>query len=210
MRIIDLNADRSTIIENLKTNCGNETRHVLAYFYFEFNDANKQSPQKCLSSLISQLCIGSEEIPAQLEMLYEKCGNGRYPPPVRDLISVINAFATLEKIDDIYIVLDALDECPKTGPEDQRAELLGALAVIQHIPHSNIHLLVTSRQEIDIERSILPHLTVPSLSIQDAGVTADIRKYIKSQLISDPKLNSWSEDVKYNIEHALTEGASGM
>jgi hypothetical protein len=129
---------------------------------------------------------------------------------VHDLIPVIEAFAALRSVNDIYLVLDALDECPKTGPEDQRAELLEALNAIRHILHSNIHLLVTSRQEIDIKESITPHLTVPALSIQDAGIMDDIKKYIKSQLISDLKLKSWSEDVKHSIECALTEGAGGM
>ncbi|RYO93373.1 hypothetical protein DL762_001072 [Monosporascus cannonballus] len=200
----------STVIENLKGDCEKDLKRILAYFYFEFNDADKQSPQKCLSSLTAQLCGGAEEIPTQLEDLYERCGTGRSPPSVNDLISIIDAFAALKSISDIYIVLDALDECRKTGSEDQRAQLLGAIKAAQSISPSNIHLLVTSRQEMDIEESIRPLLTVPALSIQDCGVSADIKEYIKSELASDLKLNRWSEDIKSEIERVLAEGAGGM
>jgi hypothetical protein len=171
---------------------------------------SKQSPHKCFSSLVCQLCSQSEEVPSQLEDLYERCAQGQSPPTMQDLTSIIDSFTALTDVEDIYIVLDALDECPKLDVEDQRAELLDAIDTVQSIAHSNIHLLVTSRKEIGIQVCLTPRLTVPALSIQDAGVTADIRTYIRSQLASDPKLNSWSEDVKRDIERALSEGAGGM
>ncbi|KAM3479755.1 hypothetical protein MY8738_005313 [Beauveria namnaoensis] len=200
----------STVIEHLKGECEKDPGQILAYFYFEFNDTNKQSPRNCLSSVISQLCSQSKVFPAQLKDLYERCGSLHGPPSVGDLISTLSAFAALEKVEHIYIIMDALDECPRTGHEDQRAELLEAVKAIQHISPSKIHFLVTSRQELDIEESITTHLTVAAYSIQDSGVTADIGEYINSQLASDRRLNSWSEDIKKEIESVLTRRAGGM
>jgi hypothetical protein len=194
----------------VKADCAEVAGRAFAYFYFEFNDANKQSPYKCLSSLVSQLCSQTNSVPTELEDLYKNCQNGRRSTSVDDLILVISAFTALKTVSDICIVLDALDECPKTGPEDQRTELLMSIKAIHHILDSKIHLLVTSRQEIDIDEFITPHLTIPALSVQDAGVTDDIREYVSSQLGSDPKLNSWPDDIKSKIQSALVEGADGM
>ncbi|KAL7789091.1 ankyrin repeat-containing domain protein [Trichoderma ceciliae] len=200
----------STAIDHVKEECCEGASQALAYFYFEFNDPNKQSAQNCLTSVVAQLCASTKEIPTQLEDIYERCGHGRSPPSVQDLVWVIEAYATLESIGHIYVILDALDECPTASPEDYRAEMLGAIRAIQRIYRSNIHLLVTSRQEIDIQKCIKPLVSLPPLSIQDAQVNDDIQNYVRSQLASDPKLSSWSADIQLEVEHTLVEKASGM
>jgi hypothetical protein len=48
------------------------------------------------------------------------------------------------------------------------------------------------------------------MSIQDNVVKSDIRKYVRSQLASDPWLKKWSGEIQTEIEEALVEGAKGM
>jgi hypothetical protein len=183
---------------------------MLAYFYFDFNDAKKQSVQNCLSSLLAQLCNQADEIPKDLLALYERCGKGYNTPKVNELISSISLFATMKKVEDIFLVVDALDECPKFGDDSPRAELLKVLKAINGFDSSNIHLLVTSRQEVDIREGLMPLLSVPALSIQGAATASDIQIYIRSQLSLEPKFKCWSEDIKLEIEIALAKSADGM
>jgi hypothetical protein len=45
----------STVIEHLLQHCHDDTRIVTAYFYFDFNDAQKRDPELMLRSLLCQL-----------------------------------------------------------------------------------------------------------------------------------------------------------
>lgn len=205
-----LTTESSTIINHLTNICSNDSNSILGYFYFDFNDPTKQSVQNCLSSLLAQLCNQVEKISEELITIYEECGKGCNAPKVNELVLCLSLFTKAKKVDNIFLVLDALDECPKFGDDGQRAELLKVLKIIHSFESSNIHLLVTSRQEIDIREALAPLLSVPALSIQGATTASDIQTYIRGQLSLEPKLKCWPEDVKLEIEMALAAGADGM
>jgi len=113
----------------------------------------------------------------------------------------------VDNFDDVSIVIDALDECPKDG---ERGELLDAISDIKSRLMDNFHTLVTSRREPDIEAVLLPLVTTPAISLQGSHVDMDIQAHISHQLATDPKLKKWSPEIKLEIEHALTTGANGM
>jgi hypothetical protein len=113
----------------------------------------------------------------------------------------------VDDFDNAFIVIDALDECPKDG---ERSELLAALSDIKPRSMDNFHLLVTSRREPDIEATLSPLLTTPAISLQGSHVDLDIQSHISHQLATDPKLKKWSPDIKEEIEQALRAGANGM
>lgn len=116
-------------------------------------------------------------------------------------------FKGAERFDDIFIILDALDECPKSG---EREQLLVALADIMPRSYGNLHVLVTSQQEPDTEEGLLPSLTHPAILVHDSGLDLDIKTYIAWQLATDPRLKKWSGEIKPEIENSLTAGANGM
>jgi hypothetical protein len=67
----------------------------------------------------------------------------------------------------IYVIVDALDECPKvSGTRSSREQVLELVKelVDMHLP--NVHLCVASRPEIDI-RMALEHLTPLHISLHD-------------------------------------------
>jgi ankyrin repeat domain-containing protein 50 len=140
--------------------------------------------------------------------VYTRCNNGKQAAAIRDLMVVFSAFAATEQLDDIYIVVDALDECPTSKGE--RKELLELIRDIIALSPSKIHLLVTSRPEFDIKEMLSSSPTVSPLSIQNTEIKADIKKYIAHQLATDLKLKGWSSDVKLLIEDHLTKKANGM
>jgi hypothetical protein len=76
---------------------------------------------------------------------------------------------------------------------------------IRSWPTSKIHLLVTSRWEPDINEKLAPLLTAPAISIEGSGMDGDIKKHIKNQLATDPKLMGWSDDLKAHIKRTLVE-----
>lgn len=109
-----------------------------------------------------------------------------------------------------YIIIDALDECPARN--DEREILLTFLHEIHNWSRDEIHLLVTSRREIDIDEMLLDILTKrmeTPISLQDDLHQEDIRLHISKQLMT-PKFKNWPKKVKDEVEAALGQEADGM
>jgi hypothetical protein len=193
----------------MKAYCDSKPNLAVAYFYFDFNDTDKQNAATYVSSLIAQLCSQVVNLPEKLKELYKRCNNGKQKAAIYDLKSVLALFAEMKELD-IFIVADALDECPKGREKGFREELLELIVEVKAWPISNIHLLVTSRPEPDIGEKLTPLLTTKAISIQGSEVESDIKLYIGSQLSTDPKLRKWSSEVKEEIEKTLIAGAKGM
>jgi len=159
----------------------------------------------CLSSLVAQLCAHLTTFPPHISQFYERCSHGKLRPGLDDLTEIL--CDVIQSLDNVFIVIDALDECPKG---DERDSLLTVLATVESQSMDDLHILVTSRREPDIEESLEPLLTSPSISLQGSEVDWDIQSHILSVLATDSKLKKWSADIKQEIEMTLTKGANGM
>ena len=109
----------------------------------------------------------------------------------------------LESFQQLYIVLDALDECT------EREELLKFLETIAGWNNNKLHIIATSRREGDITDALDPWVT-NQVCIQSELVSADIRTYIHEKLQNDRKLKAWPSTVQSEIEATLMDGAHGM
>ncbi|KAH8719160.1 hypothetical protein GQ44DRAFT_687973 [Phaeosphaeriaceae sp. PMI808] len=194
----------STIIEHLLQHCHDDIRMVTAYFYFDFNDTQKQDPELMLRSLLCQLLQRSVMIPKGVDALFSSCGNGRQPS-MHALLEVTRQ--TVQEFTQVYVVLDALDECM------QRSELMGVLKIVTGWQPDNLHLLMTSRKERDIERSLESYVEEEdTVCLQRDVVDQDIQRYIQQRLRNDRGLAKWNKDaaIRQEIEAALMRGACGM
>ncbi|KAH9166824.1 hypothetical protein EDB89DRAFT_185072 [Lactarius sanguifluus] len=60
----------------------------------------------------------------------------------------------------IYIILDALDECPNTsGIPSARMQVLDLLKDVVGLQLANLHICLTSRPEIDIRAALERYMT---------------------------------------------------
>jgi hypothetical protein len=113
----------------------------------------------------------------------------------------------IEEFPQSYIILDALDECTK------RDELMDILESIAGWRLKKLHILVTSRQERDIESSLEEFVDKQNtICLQSKLVDKDIHTYIRHRLSDDLKLRKWqkNDDIRQEIETALMKGAHGM
>ena len=179
---------------------------ALAYYYFDFNDKAKQNAKNFLSSIVGQLCTKVTEFPVAVDALFEKCNEGAHAPSLHDLSLALQDLASRSALD-IYIVADALDEC---FDDEDREEVLELVTNMHGFRPSNLHILVTSRPELDITTKLTGYLTSRALNIQGDEVEDDIERYIMGRLDKDSKLKRWPDDVKAEIARALTNGAKGM
>jgi hypothetical protein len=118
----------------------------------------------------------------------------------------------IEQVKEVWLVLDALDECiTRAGPSTK-----GLLSWIRELLNSkqrNVHLLVTSRPEQDIESEIMGFAHIDDVvHIQSSLITDDIRAYVRTVVREDDRLKRWRSrpDVQSEIETRLMEKADGM
>ena len=110
----------------------------------------------------------------------------------------------------VYLIIDALDECPNSEDPTAREQ---ALVIIQELidlklPH--VHICITSRPEIDI-REVLEPLAIFNVSFHDrSGQVQDIANYIRSFIHSDRRMRKWRDEDKELVIETLTAKSDGM
>ncbi|KAH8992295.1 hypothetical protein EDB86DRAFT_2806249, partial [Lactarius hatsudake] len=113
----------------------------------------------------------------------------------------------------IYIILDALDECPNSrGIPTPREEVLTLVKDLVNLRLPHLHICVTSRPEFDIRATLGP-LALQSVSLHDqSGQKEDIVDYVHSVVYSDSEtmMKKWREGDKKMVVDALSEKADGM
>ena len=128
------------------------------------------------------------------------------------MIACLKQMLTLPGQGPIYIILDALDECPNTsGIPSARKQVLNLLKDLVILQLSDLHICVTSRPEIDIRVALEP-LAFQPLSLHDqSGQKKDIEDYIKSVVHadSDTAMRRWRKKDKELVVETLTERADG-
>lgn len=191
----------STAIQNTFHRTRDEPGVGIAFFYFSFNDRMKQDVNGLLRALLLQLSTQLPDGGKHLEQLHTVY---RYSsPPVQVLLDSLKHL--LIRFNKCYLLLDALDESPR---DRSREGVLGAIQQIRSWSISSIHLLVTSRNEIDIHESLQPS-QAEDLSMRNSGTNLDIENFVSYQLSNEPKFQKWKTRHQ-EIQKALTTRAQGV
>lgn len=177
----------STIVEHLRS--GTSQARLSLYFYFDFNDKKKQTLENMLRSLVSQLYLECPDSRGPLHQLRES------PQHLSKSSLKGVLLAMLSRVNDISIVLDALDE------STTRRDLLDWLRDVSET--GSCRVLVTARREQDIESALQCWMRPEdSMNIQEGGVSGDIRAYVSHAVRSSEELHRWHKmpEVQDEIE----------
>ena len=197
------------IIRDIKS-ISNTGSAFLAYFYFDFKDTSKQDSRALLSSLLVQLSNQSEQFCDVLRGLYSEHQNGSHKPNHASLFRCLKDMLTLAGPAPVYLVMDALDECPDLGIPSSRSKVLKLVKELIELRPPNLRLCITSRPEFDIRTTLEP-LATQEISLHDEnGQKQDIVYYVTSVVHSEAKMRNWRDDDKKMVIDKLTERADGM
>ena len=201
---------RSAVVEDI------ERMHAaglatMAYYYFDFRDVKKQDCYGLLSSLVSQLSFESDSCFSILSQLYSDHGCGMRKPDIDRLKKCMTDMLSPPGQAPIYVIVDALDECPNfPGRPSAREEVLKLIEELVNLELPNVHLCVASRPEMDI-RLVLESFTSLKISLHDEkGQKEDIIAYIKFVVRSDRSMRRWKEEDKQLAVDTLSDKADGM
>jgi hypothetical protein len=139
-----------------------------------------------LCSLIKQICCCRPDTPPSVESLNACREKSQWPDRKtleKTLADTIHGFSK------VYVVLDALDECPSENGE--REALLDSLSRILNQGSQNLHLLCTSQKIVDIDAKLESFTSSHShieidLSAHREAVDRDIGLYIDSNFDTEP------------------------
>src|ERR1700728_2535815 len=193
----------ASVIEDVARHCETNPSSAFAYFFFDGRDGQKESQTvgSHIRSLIRQFSAAYGGVPTVLTKLYHSCHDGGSQPSVQSLQSVL--LTILEAFDDVYIVLDALDECA------ERKDLLKWIKQMTSWKGSKLHLLTTSRPEEDIAKN-LRLLDPDHVDIKRDLITRDVERYIDCTLDDEDAFDQWNDEIKANMKSKLLESAGGM
>lgn len=167
---------------------------ALAWIYCDYNEQQQQDASSLVSSILRQLVQKDSEITDEIRDLYT-AGRGR--PSLTDFSRLLGL--QTERFSEVFIVIDALDEC---ADEDIREELLEALRL------PSIHLLVTSRPFPSIGALFAD---APLLEIKARDF--DIKNYLNGRILTEKRLVRLVKtdvSLKMTIMNTVTEKAQGM
>jgi len=200
----------SVIIRDIET-MSNAGSAFLAYFYFDLKDKEKQDSRALLSSILVQLSDRSDVFFNTLFSLYSAHKEGSEQPANDSISRCLKDMLTTTGQTPIYLVIDALDECPNdSGIPSPRERVLDLLKEFVELRLPNLRLCITSRPEFDIRTTLEP-LATQQVSLHDeSGQKQDIIDYVTSVVQSDRRMRRWRSEDRHMVIEALSERADGM
>ncbi|KAN0141723.1 hypothetical protein V8E53_000185 [Lactarius tabidus] len=153
----------------------------------------------------------SDQFRDVLRGLYSEHEDGSKQPHNDALLRCLKVMLTIGRSLPIYLVVDALDECPNDSGElpsrSRRGKVLSLVEELVKLHLPNLRFCITSRPEVDI-RTIIKPLATQEISLHDeSGQNRDINAYVTAIVQS---VKNWRDDDKKMVVDKLTENADGM
>lgn len=190
----------SWLIENVQDHCKRVSTenapYTSAYYYCYFGHRQDEAAP-FLRWVITQLSRQAEVVSTLIHELFRRGGEPSIPELLDALGQILQVFSC------VYIVIDAVDE---SSPRDELLEVIHCLVTDRRF--TNLQILVTSREYIDIERA-MEKVSV-SVPMSNELVEQDIRLHVQSILRSNPKFRCWPDDLLIEVEDAVSTKAKGM
>ncbi|RDW56499.1 hypothetical protein BP5796_13140 [Coleophoma crateriformis] len=170
----------------------------IAYIYFDYSQAPILTVANLMASLLYQLLQTKNNLQRELASLYDEHRKKKTRPLLEELTGLLQS--AINHCPKVYIVIDALDECPETG--NVREDFLDAMSRLDRAS-----ILVTSRP-ISIER-LLPGARC--LNIQ--AVDKDIEQYIDERASKSNRIKNFlrkDPGLIETIKTIIVEKSRGM
>lgn len=182
-----------------------------AFYFFDFRDDAKQTLRGLLSSLLVQLCYQSGVCYEILWDLYSTLDQGSRSASQDELVKCLKDMITSQGQAPVYIVIDALDECPNTfGIPSERERVQSALKDLFDLRCPSLRICITSRPEPDIKK-IISLFASQTLSLHDQdGQKGDILRYIIYVVDQHITTKKWRPEDRKLVIDTLSDKADGM
>lgn len=187
----------STVIENVLRDCEEKRNAACAYFFFDARaeQSDLSMHHQMLRSLIRQLSLRATSVPAALVGIY---GDGLQKPSIASLEIALQQL--IESFEQTYIVIDGIDECI------DREKLMAWIGNLLQRNISKLHVVLSSRQEHDIEESFKNIPRLVRVPLVGEAVDADVAKHLNAIF---SRLTKWDSPIRNRVKDVLITDAHG-
>lgn len=207
----------SAIIDRIKSRTQDSGCGSLAFFYFSFQDHQRQDvhtlKRSLLVQIVQQICHAKSRgldgkksfyIPKAFSALHEL-----YYPSADPAIEEVERtlLGALQDSPKTYIVVDAVDECLTLS---DRLAAIECLEWISSNASCDVHVLFTSRPEADISDAFSrTSIRKDIVQFDPLQIDADISSHV-SRLMECQPYQRWSVGLKSKVKTHLSSRADGV
>lgn len=193
------------IIDEITRSIGNNA--IISFFFCQSTDVRINNATAVLRGLIYSLVEKQPSLLSYVRSRYDQAG--------KTLFEDINAWNALSKIfndilkdltlQNIFLVIDALDECTTDLP------FLLDLIVQISSTHSHVKWVVSSRNWPNIEEHLntATRIAPISLELNEASVSDAVRKFIQHKVHHLAELKRYNEAIRDTVYHHLSSNCQG-
>ena len=175
---------------------------ALAYHYCEFSNPATLDPSNIVGSLVRQ----AHNADGQHSTCLFRISTTSVLDKPRSSMHSWNLLynITTETFETTYLILDGLDESPRTASYFSKA--CGGLAK-QRTAHVRSVMLLSSRPEYDIRQALC---ATPTFIIKPQHVEVDMETHVRAELAKMPKLRTLNVSTQDSLISDLVKRADGM
>jgi hypothetical protein len=193
----------STIIDQMERTSVVGSVAILAYWYFDNGNPKSQDLRVVLRSILRQISGASKVFPAAVRDMAAAHEPRGSKPDVQELFDVLKE-CIAECSEKIYLVIDALDECPVSAPAQKRSDLLGLISKLLEAGYDSLHLAITSIPEQDIKDHFHAIPKPPTEVNVEPLLFNDIGPYVDAAVERMSKSRPWwTPDLQEKIKSKL-------
>jgi NACHT domain len=187
----------SIVVDQLCKEFQDDASIGVAYLYCNYKRQQQQKSTDLLISLLKQLVQQQPSVPEPVQALYERHKDKPTAPSFDEISNVLHSVAS--RYYKVFIIIDALDECPQESRKLLLAEIFNLQA------KAGASLFATSRLMPEILEAFKG-----STSFQISATDEDVQKYLEGHMSQLPAFVSRNPDLQESIKKAIIEAVDGM
>ncbi|KAF2805686.1 uncharacterized protein BDZ99DRAFT_109722 [Mytilinidion resinicola] len=196
----------SNVIEDITAKNGLRDDTAICFAYYNYRNMQLRELHQIVAALLKQMCRAMNCIPHNLLKTKHDALSPSLVGNQENFVSLI------EDLSQVYVVFDALDECP----EREREDILGFITgIVTARIGCHVKVFVTGRNEMDIAKAF-EDKQIPTIQIRAKNVATDIETFARSQVEKlqagehGKTLYITSVELKEKIVRTLATKAEGM
>ncbi|KAJ5701061.1 hypothetical protein N7488_008609 [Penicillium malachiteum] len=201
------------LVEKINERVEKSSNQVFAYFFFDDKEKeDRRTPTAMLRSLIWQLLLQRNELFRYIQPDFERHKDGRIFGDLFDNFSSMwRVFRDMLQDDcagEVFILIDALDECDRTTRKSLLAQLHDLFEGTLVERPGKLKLLITCRPSIsDIEEELTD--VGVCLRIDRADINNDLKEYIEVKVKDLAIRKRYLPHLREKIKRVLSDEAEG-
>jgi len=192
--------ERSIVIEHIEETQTSDSTIACIFIFFNHQDKGNQTSWNLMIDILQQLIRQQNDVSTPVRQLYDKYHLRASLPSLNELLFLIEH--EMKRFSKIWLIIDALDECPSHSGENTKEEFLRA---IRQLPHT-LNILITSRHRKDMTCGFDPVEEI-EISMKDD----DLENYVRRQVQKQSTYNQRLAEVELSeITASISRTAKGM